>query len=75
MKNNLTFEEGDEYWAVDKDNSISESVWDDISKEIGNLNVFIDLPDALKYVNSQGFNEAKVQFLTNPSKIKIIKTY
>ena len=69
------FEEGDEYWAVSDGNLISESVWDDESEEIANPYVFVDLPDALKLVKSNGFDEARVQYLSDPSKIKILQTY
>ena len=37
--------------------------------------MFVDLPDAMKFAKSKGYDEVKIQYLSDPSKIRTLPTY
>lgn len=63
------FSKGDTYWAVEEVNKILESVWDDVSEELNNPNVFKSLLLAKVHLFEAGQKEAIVQRFNNPSHI------
>ncbi len=55
------FEEGDEYWVIEKSSTtpginymLSNSIWDEISEEINNPLTFLTMDEAMDYIIDMG---------------------